>query len=77
MRAAGIAADISYGSRKFPPQIKQADELGARYAVILGEDEIAKGAAKLRDQATKAQRDIPLTELVAELQALSSAETLA
>ena len=62
---------MSYRSRKFPQQIKQADELGARYALILGEDEIAKGAAKLRDQATKEQREIPLTELLAELQALS------
>ena len=70
MRTAGIAADISYRSRKFPQQIKQADELGARYALILGDEEIAKGVAKLRSQATKEQRDIPLTELIAELQAL-------
>ena len=73
IRAAGIVADISYGSRKFPQQIKQADALGARYAVILGEDELTNGAAKLRDQATKAQRDIPLNELIAELQKIEAA----
>ena len=77
IRAAGIAADISYRSRKFPQQIKQADELGARYALILGEDEIAKGAAKLRSQTTKEQREIPFDELVAELQTLRDAETAA
>ena len=48
--------------------------MGARYAVILGEDELTNGAAKLRDQATKAQRDIPLTELVAELRKIEAAQ---
>ena len=67
IRGAGIAADMSYRSRKFPQQIKQADELGARYALIIGEDEIAKGFAKLRDQATKEQSEIPFADLIAAL----------
>ena len=56
-----------FRSKKFPAQIKQADLLGARYALILGEDEIAKGVASLRDQQTKEQDEIALSSLVAEI----------
>ena len=68
LRGAGIAADMSYRSRKFPQQIQQADDAGARFALILGEDEVAKGVVQLREQATKAQREIPLDAVIAELQ---------
>ena len=33
---------MDYRSRKFGPQIKRADELGARYALVLGESELDK-----------------------------------
>jgi histidyl-tRNA synthetase len=69
LRQAGLAADMDYKSRKFGPQIKRADDLGARFALILGEDEAAKGILQLRDQATKQQREIPITDAVAELRA--------
>ena len=60
---------MDYKSRKFGPQIKRADDLGARFALILGEDEAARGIVQLRDQATKQQREIPLSEAVAEITA--------
>ena len=69
LRQAGLAADMDYKSRKFSPQIKRADDLGARFALILGEDEAARGIVQLRDQATKQQREIPLSEAVAEITA--------
>ncbi len=71
LRQAGIASDMDYrpGS-KFGAQAKRADDLGARYLVILGEDEIAKGTAGLRNQATKEQKEIALTELTQTLLSL-------
>ncbi len=71
LRAAGIAADMDYKSRKFGPQVKRSDDLGARYTLILGEGELERGVLGLRDQATKEQRDVPLSEVVAELSRLS------
>lgn len=71
LRAAGVASDMDYKSRKFGPQMKRADELGAPYTLILGEDEVAKSIVQLRDQATKEQRAVPLDQIVAELSALS------
>ena len=55
---------MSYASRKFPQQIKKADELGARYTVILGEDEVAKGVAKLRNQQTKEETESAIDAIV-------------
>jgi histidyl-tRNA synthetase len=71
LRAARVAADMDYKSRKFGPQVKRADDLGARYTLILGEGELERGVVGLRNQATKEQRDVPLMEIVAELSRLS------
>lgn len=53
LRSDGIAADMDYRSRKFGPQIKRADELGAQYTLILGESEVEKEIVQLRSQTTK------------------------
>ena len=42
---------------------------GARAALIVGEDELARGAAALRDMASKRQEEIPLGELESVLTA--------
>ena len=47
--------------------MKRADRLGARRVLILGEAELQKGAAQLRDMATKEQEEIILDGLVESL----------
>lgn len=76
LRAAGIAADMDYRSRKFGQQAKRADELGARYLLVLGDGELERGVAGLRDQATKEQTDVPLAEILSRLQQLAATERL-
>jgi histidyl-tRNA synthetase len=44
-------------------QLKQADKVGARWAVILGEDELAAGEATVKDLKAGAQERVPLTKL--------------
>jgi len=41
-------------------QMKQADRAKARFALILGEEELAKGEAVLRDMTSKEQQQVPL-----------------
>jgi len=67
LRAAGVSADMDYTGRSLKSQMKVADKLGARYAVILGDDEIANGVATVRTMATSEQRSVPLGELAANL----------
>jgi histidyl-tRNA synthetase len=73
LRAAGLTvgfdlrrADDGAG-RSMKAQMKEADRAGARYAVIVGQDELAAGAAQLRDLAESTQRAVPLDHLDAAL----------
>jgi histidyl-tRNA synthetase len=61
LRAAGVSADMDYtGRKKMGQLIEQADILNARYAVIIGDDELAAGTAQVRHQARI--REINATE---------------
>jgi histidyl-tRNA synthetase len=44
-------------------QLKAADRLNARYAAILGDDELARGEIALKAMATGEQRFVKLDEL--------------
>jgi histidyl-tRNA synthetase len=69
LRALGARAEIDHLARGLGAQLKQADRVGARYALIVGEDERQAGEALLRDLTSGDQQRVPLTDaarLVAE-----------
>ncbi len=70
LRTNGIAVDRDFRSKKFTQQIKTADTFKARYALVLGENELAQNVIQLRDQTTKEQKEVALSGLVAELKGL-------
>src|SRR5439155_1497103 len=49
LRRAGLGAVLATGDRRLRAQFRQADAVGARQALILGEDELARGVAKLHN----------------------------
>jgi histidyl-tRNA synthetase len=51
-------AHMDFGDRKLTAHFKTADRNGARYAVIMGDDEIAAGEVVLRDLVTRQDRRI-------------------
>lgn len=59
LREAGIRAEMDHQGRSLKAQFKYADKLGARYMVILADEELARGAVKLRDMATKEEWETP------------------
>jgi len=63
LRKAGIRAEMDYADRSLKAQMRQADRLGARYVLIVGENEIGKGSAILRNMQSKDQEEIPLEGL--------------
>ncbi len=67
LRRAGIAADMAFGGKKLKGAMKDADRSGARYAVILGERDIADGVAQVKDLAAGEQTAVPLTDLTTTL----------
>ena len=62
LRHAGFAADLGY-SGNLGRRLKRADRIGARVAVILGDDELARGAAMVRDLDTGDQAEVSLSAL--------------
>jgi len=64
LRGQGIATDTDYAGRKAKGQMKQADRLGARFAVIIGEDEMAAQSATVKDMSTGEQESVGMGGLV-------------
>ncbi len=65
LRRAGIPADLDLAGRAVKGQMKQADRVGARYALILGGD----AKATLRDMDSGEEREIDPATLVETLSA--------
>ncbi len=66
LRRAGIRCEIAYrGNMK--RRMERANRIDARMAVIVGEDEAARGVAQLKDLATGEQSEVALAELPARL----------
>lgn len=64
LRTAGIPAETDYTGKSFRAQMKSADRAGAKYMVIIGEDELSQGIAKIRSMETKAETSVALGEVV-------------
>lgn len=67
LRKASIRVERDYEGRSLKAQMKVANRSGAPYALILGDDELAREAAVLRNMAASEQEDIPLKDLVQNL----------
>ena len=65
LRRAGIACDLDPRGGKMKAQFKQAERVGARYALVLGGNEVQTGQAKLKDLATREETPVALAELAA------------
>ena len=67
LRQAGISAVTAAGGKSLKAQLRQANALGVRFTVIIGEDEVKAGTAMLRDMASAQQEPIPVKDLVERL----------
>ncbi|WP_282022882.1 histidine--tRNA ligase [Priestia flexa] len=68
LRKAGFVAEKDYQDKKVKGQFKSADRLEAKYVVVLGDDELAKGVVNVKDMALGEQEEVKLEELVAYLE---------
>ena len=56
LRAHGIAADMDFGkARAVKKQFEQADKTGARYALVIGDEEKKNAAVAVKNMATGEQ----------------------
>jgi len=67
IRAAGLSADKDYMARSLKAQMKYAGKVGAKYTVIIGEDEIKQGVVQVKNMSLGEQESIALDQLVVYL----------
>ncbi|MCW5547793.1 MAG: histidine--tRNA ligase [Opitutaceae bacterium] len=63
LRAMGYRVDYPMKDVPFGKQFKAAAESGAKLALIYGADEIANSVVKIRDLATRSEREVPAAQL--------------
>ncbi|MFC3676390.1 histidine--tRNA ligase [Ferrovibrio xuzhouensis] len=68
LRRADIAVELAYGGNA-GKRFKRADKLGCVVAVVIGDDELAKGIVKLKDFGTGTETEVARGNLLAALKA--------
>ncbi len=64
LRKSGVSNEVYFEDDKFKNKISYADRLGIKYAVIIGEDEIAQGFLTLKNMEQGSQEKISLDDLL-------------
>jgi len=67
LRRKGIWVEIEYEDKGLKAQMKRADKLNSKKVLIIGEEEIRKKKAILRDMRTGEQKEIDLNRIEVEL----------
>ena len=66
LRGEGFFVEYDLVERGLKPQMKYADKIGAKFVIVLGDNEIESGNAKLKNMATGEQTDITLGDGLTE-----------
>lgn len=67
LRASGVSAEMDYERRSLKAQMRSANKLGARYTLVIGPDEIAKGQFKLKMMSTGEEVTAAAGEIAAKV----------
>jgi len=71
LRDAGLVIDLGY-SGNLSRRLRRANRIGAYAAVLLGDDELERGIATVRDLGNGQQSEVQLTDLAEQLKALAA-----
>jgi len=64
LRMAGISSEIDYDTKSLKSQMRKAEKLGARFVVILGEEEFKNRKVVIRDMENSSQKEVALGDIV-------------
>ncbi|MBM4126129.1 MAG: histidine--tRNA ligase [Nitrospira sp.] len=70
LRVAGIRAVTDFRSASLKSHLRQADRLGCKFTLIIGDDEVTTGLATFRNMDTKVQQEVSLVTLISQVSAL-------
>ena len=67
IRKSGLFADMDYSGKSLKSQMRIANKYGAKYTLIIGEEELSRNMIILRNMETKEQKEIKIDNLIDEL----------
>lgn len=67
MRKVGILADMDYCGKSLKAQLRRAQKLGAKFVIILGEEEKDKGVVILKDMQEATQEELKVDEAISKI----------
>jgi histidyl-tRNA synthetase len=67
IRAEGISADMDYLSKSLKAQMKMANRIGAKFVYIIGDNELKKKSAVLKDMGSGEEREVEFGRLIESL----------
>ena len=68
LRQAGIGTVAAVGGKSLKSQMRQANALGVRYTVIIGDEEMKNGTVTVRDMTDSSQKSLSADDLTAWLE---------
>ncbi|MBR6351915.1 MAG: histidine--tRNA ligase [Firmicutes bacterium] len=67
LRGGGVRTMTDPSGRGLKAQLKYADRLGASWCMVIGDDELAKGAVQLRNMKESSQEELPENEAISKI----------
>ena len=67
IRAADLRADMAYGDRGLKGAMKAADKSGARFAVVIGDEEVSNSQVQIKNLGDSTQSQVAIGDMVAHL----------
>ena len=64
LREAGLISIMGYGNRSFKAQMRESDRRGVGYTIIIGEDEISKKEATIKNMTDGTQESVAFNDLI-------------
>jgi histidyl-tRNA synthetase len=70
LRRTGLSAQTDYRASTLKAHLRQADRLGCSHSILLGDDEVSRAIAVVRDMHSKAQEELSLQDFTLHFTAL-------
>jgi histidyl-tRNA synthetase len=67
LRESGLSAVFEFGERRLGNQLRSAGQMGARWAIVLGPDEVETGQVRVRDMSAGTEQAVAREQLVPAL----------
>lgn len=71
LRKADVACDTDYENKSLKGAMRKANDLGARFVLLLGDEELKKNTLSLKDMTCGEQREIKEENLIQELKSVA------